>query len=591
MSSCAPVVVPQPVPDRPDPLTRVVRDDLPLESLFQNAREAIHTLKYDEAQQFMASLLESPVFETTSDSSLKFQFVELYARLLAERDIDRALDLVSSYQYLDSELIVPVNLLRWDLCVQGAHFLKAISILKEMGNRRFLKKQEANGLIWQTLFIYGGAYGIDWEQIDDPNLVAWGELARLHQSHFSSESMLTALESWQRKHPSHAVTADPPVSFSLFSNEVVYDKRIRNVAVVLPTQGSLGKAASAIRDGFLFAYMEDVSSSQKRSSIDVSFYDTDQQNPTELVRNTFAQGADLTVGFIDKDLVSQVLDHGPFSRPVVLLNRVNYPVDTNNNQVLQFSLSIDDEIDAIVSKLESRGHRRIVLFSGTQPWSIRARNRFLVNFENERQSVVAQEVFVEPTEIIDVVGQGLDISVSQNRRAELERLTRSTYEFIPRRRLDVDAIVAFVDQSAFKSMLAALNYHYASEVPLFVTETAVRAVSTSEFESPVHFTATPWLVEDTPVKKQIANLFKPPNGTESLYAFGIDIYRIASNWQYFNKLGWLIGSSGTFQLKPNGAIVRTPVWGEMNNRVFQVVKGNTISHTETSNLNLPIVLR
>ena len=591
MSSCAPVVTPPPVTSVPEPTVEFERPDVPLQARLHDAQQAIQTLEYEAAEQLLASLLNSTLFNTSTDASLKFQVVEQYARLLASRDITRALDAVSSFRYVDQKLIVPVNLLRWELCVQGSQYEEALSILIELGTRRFLAKQESNELIWQTLLVFGGVHAIDWDRDHDSNLVAWGELARLHRSHFSGSSVLAAVNEWRRKYPRHDVVSDPPSSFSSLTQAPGSSANVRNVAVFLPTRGSLGEAASAIRDGLLFAYMNDRPGPEQDSPFDVSFYDIDQANPVDLVQGAFKRGADLVIGFIDKDHVAEILDHGSFSGPVVLLNRVNFRIDANDNEVFQFSLSIDDEIDAIVSKLESQGHKRIVLFSGTQPWAIRARNRFLVNFENDHQVVVAQQVFLEPTEIIDAVGQGLDITASQTRRAELERLTRTSYEFVPRRRLDVDAIVAFVDPTEFESMLAALNYHYASDVPLFVTETAVRAGSTSDFESPVYFTSTPWLVEDTPVKNSVGNLFNPPPGTESLYAFGIDTYRIASNWLHFNEIGWLIGSSGTFQLQPNGTMVRSPVWGELNNRVFQVVNRAATRSSSNTYLNLPIVVR
>ena len=570
---------------------KVGRTDVTLEDQLQDAIQAIQTLEYDDAEQLMASLLESTLFNTSTDVSIKFQVVEQYAHLLARRDIGRAIRVVSSHRYVAPELIIPLNLLLWELCVQGSYYVEALSILNELGTRRLLAKQETNELIWQTLLVLGGVHAIDWQQVHDSNLLAWGELARIQRSSFSGSSMLIALDEWRARHPEHDAVSDPPLSFTSLTQPIESSTKIKNVAVFLPTRGSLGEAASAIREGLLFAYMNDLSGQQQGSPFDVSFNDINQTNPVTLVQEAFERGADLVIGFIDKEHVAAILDHGSFSGPVVLLNRVNYKIEANDNRVFQFSLSIDDEIDAIVSKLENLGHKRIVLFSGTQPWAIRARNRFLVNFENERQIVVAQQVFLEPTEIIDAVGQGLDISESQNRRAELERLTRASYEFVPRRRLDVDAIVAFVDPIEFESMLAALNYHYASDVPLFVTETAVRAGSTSEFESPVFFTSTPWLVEDTPVKNNVGSLFKPPSGTESLYAFGIDVYRIASNWVHLNDVGWLIGSSGTFELRPNGTMVRSPVWGELDDRVFRVINRAFATSSSRSYLNLPIELR
>ena len=570
---------------------KVGRTDITLQDQLQDILRTIQTLEYEDAEQLMASLLRSTLFNTATDVSIKFQVVEHYAHLLATRDIGRAIGVVSSHRYIDPELIVPINLLLWELCVQGSYYQDALSILNELGTRRFLAKQETNELIWQTLLVFGGVHAIEWEHVQDSNLVGWGELARLHRSRFSGNGMLTAVDEWRTRHPGHDVVTDPPSSFVSLAQAIESSASIRNVAVFLPTRGSLGEAASAIREGLLFAYMNDLSGRQQDSPIDVSFNDINQENPVELVQAAFEIGADLVIGFIDKDHVAAILDHGSFSGPVVLLNRVNYKIEANDNRVFQFSLSIDDEIDAIVSKLKNRGHKRIVLFSGTQPWAIRARNRFLVNFENEHQMVVAQQVFLEPTEIIDAVGEGLDISESQSRRAELERLTRTSYEFVPRRRLDVDAIVAFVDPIEFESMLAALNYHYASDVPLFVTETAVRAGSTSDFESPVFFTSTPWLVETTPVKHKVGTLFKPPSGTESLYAFGIDVYRIASNWVHFNEVGWLIGSSGTFQLRSNGTMVRSPVWGELNNRVFRVINRASTTSSPKTYLNLPIAIR
>lgn len=78
---------------------------------------------------------------------------------------------------------------------------------------------------------------------------------------------------------------------------------------------------------------------------------------------------------------------------------------------------------------------------------------------------------------------------------------------------------------------------------------------------------------------------------KSLYAFGIDIYRIASDWERFQESRWIVGSSGVFELDQQGVIVRQPVWGQLDNQVFQVHKKDTGFPYNHSYTNLPVAVR
>ena len=558
-----------------------------IEAKLERVDLALSNNRQQDAQRLLVEILNNKESFWRLPSQQQFHILDLFIDLSAKANLAEAIEFLESFSYTDGALTAQINLLLWDLYLRNSDFIAAIEILEQLGDRHFLPPPRVSSLIWQSLFVQGAIHAIDWKNTHDQSLTAWGELADLYRSNSDSESLGIAFESWRQRHPQHRAALYPPFEIRSSSSIETSPAELRRVGVILPKDGQYAAAATAIQDGFLLAYMNQGTGKGKSANLIVNFYDSYRTNPVELLNKVFADGTDLAAGFIDKANVASVLHHQQsFPGPVMLLNRNDTNTATPGN-VLQFALAIDDEIEAIVTRLNNDSLRRVVVFAGNHDWAIRARNRFLTGFESEQNKVVSQAFFDEPASIIDVVGVALDVQKSIDRLRELERLTRSTYEFTPRRRLDIDAIVAFVDEIEFNSMLAALNYHYASDVPLFVTETAVRSGETSEFESSVFFTTTPWLIEDSLLERQVDETFNPSTGAKSLYAFGIDVLRIAGDWDEFIDTGWIVGSSGTFRVAQDGTIVRNPVWGEVNNQTFQASRKQSRSKPSSTYLNLP----
>ena len=48
-------------------------------------------------------------------------------------------------------------------------------------------------------------------------------------------------------------------------------------------------------------------------------------------------------------------------------------------------------------------------------------------------------------------------------------------EFVPRRRSDIHAVVGLVGSREYASLVAALDFHFGSDIPLFVTSAALRS--------------------------------------------------------------------------------------------------------------------
>ena len=550
-------------------------------------KQLIKVSDYRGAERKVSSLFRDTYTANDISDSQRLAVLEIYARLVQRHDLERAIDLVSRFDYSDDRLVSRVNLLLRELSAYASDFTRAFGILQDLSDQSYLNEEEANSQIWKMLLQEGGFHAIDWAQVENPNLRAWADLASRIRSEISASNRRVAVQEWQKQYPNHSANEYPPINLDPMFSGTLSSDHPNKIAVILPTQGQLANAAMAIREGFLFAYMRDVNSSTSSSDLMVKFYDSNSADPRDLVQQAFDEGAELIVGFIDKSRANEIVRQGPYQGPVLLLNRVPEGSDNQSSNILQFALSIDDEVDAIIAKLNSQGARRIIVMAGDHAWAIRSRNRFLVQYENEHRVVLAQQVFLEPTLIIDDVGQALQISKSQSRRTELERRTRAEFEFVPRRRLDIDAIVAFVDHAEFQSMLAALNYHYAGDVPLFVTETAVRSGSTSEFLSPVLFTASPWVIEDTPLEMSVHEVLSPAIGSEALYAFGIDTYRMVTNWNHFNEMKWIFGSSGTLQIRDDGTISRTPLWGQLKDQRYQVSRYDVNLDEKRSYLNLP----
>lgn len=388
------------------------------------------------------------------------------------------------------------------------------------------------------------------ESAPSPAAQAWWMLASDFNTTVTSRGQSQRWQRWRNRHPDHPAARHPPPTLRQFARDP------NELALFLPVTGDFGPAGEAVRDGFLAAYLDAGGNSQR-----IRLYDTNAMSVRAAYDLARQQGAEVIVGPLQKEAVAAFAALSP-SLPVIALNHLD-PGTPTTDAMIQFSLAIEDQASAIADALSTRDIERIVLFDSPARWSGRAR----IRLEEELDGVetVGFGTFHRVAEITNVVGEALHISESQSRATEIESLLGANLEFVPRRRDDVDAVVALIDADELLSLKPALDFHFAGNLPVFAPSTAtLGTVNLSRLEG-VRVCAMPWTLDAGDLGRSVYEAFPASRGTyASLFALGVDGFRLANQLDRLTiRREPIPASTGVLSLGEDGRIRRTLVWAEV----------------------------
>lgn len=389
---------------------------------------------------------------------------------------------------------------------------------------------------------------------DDNAEAAWLRLAQTYNAALAATQQRRIWARWQTAHPRHVAARFPPPSLAEPPAPPL------RIALLVPLVGDYAAAAEAVRDGFVAAYLHALQASGTAQEVRV--YDTGAHGAATAYRQALAEGADAIVGPLQRSAVAALAALPP-TVPTVALNRLDgaSSIPGTGAPMHQLALAVEDEASAIVKALGRTGAGRIALFGGVGPWWERARARF--EAELEAAEVVATGTLRGLDDVTGVAGEVLGIDASSARHQALSGILGTAPEFTPRRRTDVDAVVAFVGSAALMALKPALDFHFASDLPVYVPSRAVRAVAWARLDG-VRVCDLPWRLHPQPLRGEAAAFATSRGAAADLFALGIDGFRIVNQLRRLAKYGEAIaGSTGMLRAGENGRIHRTPAWGEV----------------------------
>ena len=387
---------------------------------------------------------------------------------------------------------------------------------------------------------------------DAASTAAWLELAANHNAALTAPRQRSIWQRWRAAHPKHPAARFPP---SGLRDEV---PALPRIALLVPLSGDYAAAAEAVRDGFVAAYLHALGAAPPNQEVRV--YDTGAEGAVAAYRRAVAEGASAIVGPLQKAAVAELRALSP-TLPVVALNRLDADPDPAGATMLQLALAVEDEAAAIAAALERGGAARIALFDSAGAWWERARRRF--EAELDAAQVVATARLGSLGAITAVAGEVLGIDASAARHKTLSALLGAEPEFTPRRRTDLDAIVAFVDGTELMALKPALDFHFAGDLPVYVSSRAVRGVAWRRLEG-VRVCDIPWRLHPQPLRRAAAGFAASRGSAADLFALGIDGYRVVNQLPRLVEHGeGIAGSTGVLRAGPGGRILRAPAWGRV----------------------------
>lgn len=400
--------------------------------------------------------------------------------------------------------------------------------------------------------------------IASPQSIAWFELASLYRTYrFQADKLKHAIDSWYQHYPNH------PAYFTVVPNLIDISLQIANkpkkIGLLLPFSEPYKMAAMAIRDGFLAArYLGE----QANATIpEVSIYDTHTLNIVEVYQQAIDDGVDYIVGPLQKENVNALVEYGQLPVPVLALNQQDNKLQPNNQQLIQFALSPEDEAIAVAETAIADGHTLAFIIAPNTAWGERMATAFTDHWIALGGGVLEQFRFeINHYNFAESVKGLLNINSSQQRARELRNKLKRNLKYVERRRQDADFIFAAITPQYGRQLLPQLRFQRASDLPVYSTSHIFTGVIDTAKDidlEGVTFIDMPWLIDTTRQLSIIQDALnrhwsQSQSNYRRLYAFGIDAYRLIPELGRLSveKNSFLSGETGDLSLVSGNVIKR-----------------------------------
>ncbi|NRA42562.1 MAG: penicillin-binding protein activator [Pseudomonadales bacterium] len=417
-----------------------------------------------------------------------------------------------------------------------------VAMLNSSDNSDYLKNHAE---IWQAL---NQAEKITLEQALlqptlDPETAAWIRL-NLYSMHSLAglDRQIQQIDSWQSRYPNHAARVYPPSDIALIRQAA--NQRPKQIAVILPLDGKYAAVGQAIRDGIMANFY---GNPYKPS---ISFYSANpNDNFLSIYQSVVDQGADWIIGPLLKEQVNALYQFDKLPVPTLALNKTD-TAGIPPLGLIEFSLSKQDDIRAIVKLMKKHHVKRVITLAEQASWSEQNTAYFRQLGAQQQMQVLGSYFFENQTDQADTVKQALNIDQSNKRIQKVKWLLGSDIETEARRRQDIDGILMLSKPSASASIRPLLAFYYASNVGMYATSSIYRGYPDKTIDNDLRgiiFTDMPIAIGD--------NQAIPENYQQSpllrMFGFGQDALSIAERYVILSeqKNGQIQGYTGVLHLK------------------------------------------
>jgi len=386
----------------------------------------------------------------------------------------------------------------------------------------------------------------------------WVELARVVTSEqYSVRSQLDAIAQWRRIWSQHPAAEQLPQQLEKLNK--TWEQRPKHIALILPLQDTAGRA---IQEGFLSAYYAALDVS--RDVPKISVFDSSNLNVIyPLYDAAVASGADLIIGPLYKQLVNQLQQLDELPVPTLALNYADED-SRNSTNLTQFGLAPEDEIGQAINLAWQAGHRNAALITPQSSDYQRLQLAFSDNWIGRGGNLVSQSTFGGDNDYSDVIKRLMAIDSSESRRDRIvQLLPRSSVEFTPRRRGDIDFIFLIANPREGRQIKPTLAFYFAGDIPVYALPSIYDGLDNQGANQDLNgivFPDAPWLLNNNdPLKTAAAASLRPAQGpVQRFRAMGIDSFRLYSRLQQFYEedISSLLGATGILTMDGGGRIHR-----------------------------------
>ena len=331
------------------------------------------------------------------------------------------------------------------------------------------------------------------------------------------------------------------------------------IALLLPLSGRSESVGTAVRDGFIAAYLQQDPATRPLLKI----YDTTAESVAGAYRHAVDEGAAFVVGPLTKEDVAAVVPVRAAATPELALNFLGDSVNTGT-EFYQFALLPEDEARGVARRLVADGKLRGVALIAQGELGTRVQKAFVDEFTQHGGTLVDGGRFdAARADFSDVIKQVLQVHGVKGEP--------STH------RGDVDFIFLEGPPAAARLILPQLKFNFAGDIPVYATsDTFEPNPSANSDLDGMFFADMPWLVSTDPSVDQIRDSVRAawPARTarlDRLYAFGFDAYHLVPLIKS-NALGPtqdVAGMTGLLSLDDHHRVRRELEWVQVRGGIPQ----------------------
>lgn len=441
--------------------------------------------------------------------------------------------------------------------------LERLQLLNVLSDRFAINLNQ--DILWQTLMsmpvseLKNNIRGQEHTQIN-----GWYSLALLSKDNQSNlEKQQALINDWAMQWPEHPASMRLPNDLQLLQELI--NELPQQVAIILPEQGKLANAATAIRNGFMAAYYQSIAEGIHTPTL--RFYDSSEDFMGQY-QQAIADGAQMIIGPLAKSNVSLLAEYEALPVPTLA---VNYDDDNIEpaQKLYQFGLSSEDEARQVAQRAWVEGHRYAMIIHSEGSWGARSAAAFRDTWQKFGGNIVNQSAYSGKGDYSSVIKQALHIDRSQQRSRTVQNLLGITMESEPRRRQDLDMIFLAAKPSQARQIKPTLAFHYAGKLPVYATShiyNGEEAPKNDRDLNGVKFVTLPWYFSSNSSKKVINEVVNPVSSYQRLYALGVDGFKIYPRIKQLELVSQtrLYGMTGALSLNQQRQIKRELTWAQIS---------------------------
>ncbi|MEA2118364.1 penicillin-binding protein activator [Halovibrio sp. HP20-50] len=329
---------------------------------------------------------------------------------------------------------------------------------------------------------------------------------------------------------------------------------IRRIVVALPESGPLSSVANTI--AMAMRQHHEV----KGDNVELNFLDASRYSTDELYDRAQQMNAQLIIGPLAKDQVTQLEQRASVPLPTLALNYGSG--DSNQAQRLfQYGLSAEDEARQAAQRAWQDGQRQMSMMVPDNDWGRRVGEAFWNEWQRQGGEITNAVRYNPESSVANAVQTALNVSGDRARLG------------------NIDALFLLALPEYARQVPPTMDYYYAPNLPIYATSHLHEGRLQTRLDqdlNDVMFMDIPWQIPDAAVggeevlpfaatyqslrDESDASMFR-------LMAMGVDAYELAIRLSNLNELNGLSGSTGTLYLNGDGRIYRELPWAKFQNGV------------------------